>query len=324
MSIKLKAVSLFSGCGGFDWGAAAAGVNIIFANDLNSHAARAYRSLFPNVNFSEGDVRDIVQFPSADILIGCYPCTGFSVAARRKWKTRKRRDLHSNENNFLYREFIRALRQVEPKFLFVENVRGMTSASDGWFLERQIANFQKLGYEVKPKVLNACDYGVAQTRKRLFIVGVRKDIKKFQYEFLPPTHGPETKKAFKTLDCIIGDMKRWPEGEYYEAPFHGHYLTRNRKRSWREPSYTIVANANHVPLHPMGLPMRYLSKDKWEMRGVSNRRLSWRECARLQGLPSIMKVPDSLYERYRIVGNAVPPRFGEILLMPIVRYSKEK
>ena len=108
----LTAVSIFSGCGGFDWGAAQAGVKIIWANDNNPYASAAYRSLFPNIDFHEGDIRDIKKFPKADILIGCYPCTGFSEAAKRRAADMKtRRNLKDNDGNYLYREFLRALRQ---------------------------------------------------------------------------------------------------------------------------------------------------------------------------------------------------------------------
>src|SRR5687767_5631634 len=78
---QLTAVSLFSGCGGFDWGAVTAGVKIIWANDCDKYAAAAYKSLFPDVPFHEGDISEVEKFPEADILIGCYPCTGFSEAA---------------------------------------------------------------------------------------------------------------------------------------------------------------------------------------------------------------------------------------------------
>src|SRR5580698_10355060 len=107
----LTAVSIFSGCGGFDWGAMQAGVRIIWANDNDPYAAATYRSLFPDVDFHQGDIRDIEKFPKADILIGCYPCTGFSEAAKRRTiNMKKRRDLKANSGNYLYREFLRALR----------------------------------------------------------------------------------------------------------------------------------------------------------------------------------------------------------------------
>lgn len=323
MGVKLTAVSLFSGCGGFDWGAHQAGVNIIWANDINPHAANAYKSLFPYVEFVLGDIRNINNFPKADILIGCYPCTGFSVGARRRWRNNKERNLLENEDNFLYKEFLRALKQIRPKYLFVENVRGMASAKNGWFLKQQICGFKEHGYKVVYKLLDACDYGIAQSRKRIFIVGVREDIDSFNYAFKPPTHGPFRKSQYTVLKDAIWYMERWPKGEYFDYEFHGHYLTRNRKRSWDEMSYTIVANAHHVPLHPMGEPMRYIRKDKWAVVGDENRRLSWRECAAIQGLPSECIPSGTITDKYQAIGNAVPPTFGKILMEPIIEFERQ-
>lgn len=107
-----------SGDGGFDWGATQAGFSIIWANDIEPHAAFAYKSIFPEVPFIIGDIRTVSEFPEADVLIGCYPCTGFSIAARRRWIDRPERDLMKTPGNFLYLEFIRALKQVKPKFPF--------------------------------------------------------------------------------------------------------------------------------------------------------------------------------------------------------------
>jgi len=319
---SLTAISLFSGCGGFDWGATSAGVSIVWANDIDKHAAAAYRSLFPCSDFVHADVCDISKFPSADILIGCYPCTGFSVAARRRWKDRLERDLLSISGNFLYREYLRALRQVLPKYFFVENVRGMVSAHDGWFFKEQIRGFEDLGYTVYHKLLSAQDYGVPQSRQRVFIVGVRDDVSRdFNYEYAEPTHRNGSECSFRTLREAIGDMPLWPTGDFLERAYHGHYLTRNRKRGWDQPSYTVVANASHVPLHPEGEPMVFVEKDKWALCGDFNRRLSWRECARIQGLPDHINPGGELEDKYRVVGNAVPPAFGRILLEPVVQHE---
>lgn len=317
----LTAVSLFSGCGGFDWGAHRAGVKILWANDIDPVAAAAYRSLFPGVRFVEGDIGEVDQFPEADVLIGCYPCTGFSLGARRRWRGREDRDLKANDGNFLYREFLRALKQVSPRYLFVENVRGMKSADEGWFLERQIHAFRRAGYRVKHQLLNSADYGVAQARQRLFLVGVRSDVKRFKYEFPAPTHGVDGGPPRRALQDVIAGMAEWPEGEYCDVAFHGHYLTRQRKRGWDEQSYTIVANSHHVPLHPMGEKMRYLCKDTWELVGDQNRRLSWKECRRIQGLPDHLDPGGNLDQKYRVVGNAVPPAFGEQLLRPVAAFE---
>ena len=351
MTNNLTAVSLFSGCGGFDWGVQQAGIDIIWANDIDPHAAFAYQSIFPDVNFSEDDIANIKDFPRADVLIGCYPCTGFSLGSRRRAKTKDIRDLQLIDGNFLYKEFLRAIKIVQPKYLFVENVKGMLSADKGWFFEEQIKGFKNLGYRIQFAKLDASHYGVPQSRERVFIVGVRKDVKDFDYKFSTPTHGEGPlwqKKVFKdnkhtcrwsllakraqfgdyeaevmpmtSLLSAIGG-KTWADDEYLELAFHGHYLTRNRKRSWDNPSYTIVANYHHIPLHPSGKPMRYVATDKWELQGSENRRLSWRECAAIQGLPETCLPSGRLEDKYRVIGNAVPPSFGRILLAPIVEYE---
>jgi len=321
MAEKLTAVSLFSGCGGFDLGAQRAGVEIIWANDINSHAVAAYRSLLPAVPFTTGDISEVKEFPNADILIGCYPCTGFSEASRRRWRERAERDLHEREDNYLYKEFLRALKQVQPRYLFVENVRGMVSAAGGWFFNQQLHGFKDAGYKVRYAWLDASEYGVPQSRERLFIVGVRRDIKGWRYRFPKPTHGRRGEKQLVTISNAIRGMETWPDGEFLDYPFHGHYLTRNRKRGWGKPSYTIVADAHHVPLHPMGEPMVFVSKDTWSLQGEENRRLSWRECAVIQGLPTHVQPTGVLAHKYRVVGNAVPPTFGEALLLPVVSFE---
>jgi DNA (cytosine-5)-methyltransferase 1 len=310
MPKKLTAVSVFSGCGGFDFGLQTAGVKILWANDIDPPAGSAYKSLFPKTEFVLGDIKKIKEIPEADILIGCYPCTGFSEAARRKWKHRKIRDHYANDKNFLFREFLRVIDIVRPKAIFIENVRGMVSAEDGYFFKRQLNGFKRKGFrKLEYLLLDASNYGVAQTRKRIFIVGYHDDLGDVKYNFPEPTHGMG-KAPLVTLSDAIGHMDAWPEGEFYDAKFHGHYLTRNRKREWEQPSFTIVANAHHVPLHPMGEPMKQIGKDKWTLNGRLNRRLSWREGAIIQGLPETIEIDGSLTDKYMVIGNSVPPKLS--------------
>jgi DNA (cytosine-5)-methyltransferase 1 len=270
------------------------------------------------VEFVHDDIQNISRFPKADILIGCFPCTGYSIAARRRWGKSLSRDLKSDETNFLYWQFLRVLGQVKPKFAFIENVGGMVSADKGYFLEEQKFHFRRLRYEALYARLLASDFGAAQARERVFVVLTSYDMRPFNYEFPKPTHGPRGTQPNKVLRNVIWGMEEWPQGEFSENPFHGHYLTRNRKRGWDDLSYTIVAHADHVPLHPMGEPMRNIGKDDWELQGDLNRRLSWREGAAIQGLPEIISPSGNLDQKYRVIGNAVPPVFGEALLKPII------
>lgn len=326
MGNKLTAVSLFSGCGGFDLGAQQAGVEVIWANDINPHAAAAYRSLFGSVDFQLKDIADVAHFPRADILIGCYPCTGYSVAARRRWRDQSSgelvaRHLRQDEGNYLYWHFLRALSLVRPRYAFIENVGGMTSAEDGYFLEEQRYHFRRLHYDAVISTLQASNFGVPQSRERLFIALTHYDVRPFKYGFPRPSEGPGNALRQTVLRDAIWGMDEWPHGEFNDKPFHGHYLTRNRKRSWDEISYTIVAHGGHVPLHPMGEPMIPVGKDEWALQGNQNRRLSWRECALIQGLPATVAPSGGLRQKYQVVGNAVPPAFGKALLEPIISYE---
>jgi len=320
----MKAVSLFSGCGGFDKGAQLAGVDIVWANDIDSSAGKFYKSYFPKAEFVEKDIKTINDFPNADLLIGCYPCTGFSMASRRRWKNLENRDLKKNDTNFLFREFLRAVGIVKPKAIFVENVRGMLSANNGEFLAEQLNGFASLGFtKIKPLILNAAHYGVAQTRQRVFLVGVHEDYAANEFGSPIPSFGSAA-KPIRVLKDVIGDLDPWPIGEFFEGSFHGHYLTRNRKRAWDQPSFTIVADGHHVPLHPLGSPMEYVSKDKWRLGEGLNRRLSWRECSRIQGLPDIDDIDCTLLDKYRVMGNSVPPLLAKALVEPVVRFIKSK
>jgi DNA (cytosine-5)-methyltransferase 1 len=170
--------------------------------------------------------------------------------------------------------------------------------------------------------LNAADYGVGQMRHRVFFVGFHKDLGEINYTQPVPTHGPKTKRSYVTLEETIGDMEEWPEGDFFDGKFHGHFLTRNRKRTWDQPSFTIVAHGHHSPLHPIGEPMSFVSKDKWRLNGTVNRRLSWKECVRIQGLPDSIEIDGCLLDKYKVVGNSVPPKLAQIVTKPAIDILK--
>jgi DNA (cytosine-5)-methyltransferase 1 len=299
-TLKLRIVSLFSGCGGSDLGAINAGHKIIWANDILPVAKQTYLDNIPNVKYECKDIREIKQFPNADMLIGCYPCQGYTQGGRR---------VENDERNYLYREFLRCLRTTSPKFFVAENVSGMQKLFGGKFLRNQIYAYRAAGYRVTWASLDAKAFGVPQDRKRIFICGIRSDLG-LAYTFPDATHG-EGKLPYVTLKEAIGDLYKtnpWPKGEFDDSKFHWYYLSRNRKRGWHDVSYTIVANWRHVPLHPMGEPMFFISNDKWGLPKGRHRRLSYTECARIQGFPDSFKFNyGRIEERFKLIGNAVPP-----------------
>lgn len=303
------AVSLFTGCGGSDAGLAAAGFDVLMANDVLPYAKDVYLANHASTDYRLGSVANITSFPNADLLVGCYPCQGFSQGGARQ----------ADRNiNYLYLEFVRALNAINPRAFIVENVSGMKSSTYKHLLDDQIAKFSTAGtegYRVTHKLLSANDFGVPQERKRIIIVGIRKDFQ-LDYNFPNPTHGPMSDQPYRTIGETLNGMPDWPEGEFCEDPFHWYYLSRNRRRDWHEISKTIVSHMRHMPLHPISPPLRRIHTDSWVFESDARaRRFSYREAALLQGFAPGFVFPDSenssLAMRYKVVGNAVPPPLFE-------------
>jgi DNA (cytosine-5)-methyltransferase 1 len=324
---KLTAVSLFSGCGGSDLGASRAGAQIIFANDNYRPAVETYRRhkrliAGDDVDLRGCDVHDISRFPKAELLIGCYPCQSFTMGGPR--------DPNSDPRTDLYMEFTRCLNQTRPQFFVAENVTGLKWLSDGVYLDEQLESFLGTGgqYRISAKILDAKDYGVPADRKRLFIVGVRRNQFAW-YQFPEPTHGDASGlKPFashgKALEGLPLDAAKETYDEGRE-PFSWWYMSRNRKRQWDRPAFTVVANWRHVTLHPASPLMRLVSsnwrdgsKQTWEFTADYDvpkghdkldepRRLSWRECSVLQSFPLAFEPSGTIEQKYLQIGNAVPP-----------------
>jgi len=302
-------ISLFSGCGGSDYALQRAGYDIVWANDVWDVAAEIYEVNIQDANIEVGDIADFDTFPDAELLVGCYPCQSYSQAGSRDW---------DSNTNYLYRQFDRVLRIVRPKAFIVENVNGMAFGENYQLLWNQIYRYRLAGYKVKWAVLNAKDFGVAQNRRRIFLVGIRSDID-FEYEFPEATHGPGTERPYVTQRDVIANMIAWPEGEFNTEPFHWYYLSRRRRHTWAQPSPCIVGNWRHVPLHPMSPPLRRIHTDRWEFtRDGRARRFSYRECAALQGFAKKFRwSAGTVRDRFQAIGNAVPPPLFAAVLRPL-------
>ncbi|MGB0064796.1 MAG: DNA (cytosine-5-)-methyltransferase, partial [Terracidiphilus sp.] len=177
--VGVRAISLFSGCGGSDLALAGRGYDVVWANDVCEPACRTYESNLGSGRIECGDIAKYDKFPAAELLIGCYPCQGYTQGGKRDWEA---------PVNFLYRQFDRALRTVKPVAFVVENVNGMAYGESRGLLDNQLRRYRLAGYRVKWAVLNARDYGVPQNRRRVFLVGVKSSLD-FDYNFPVPTHG---------------------------------------------------------------------------------------------------------------------------------------
>ena len=180
-----RVVSLFSGAGGMDLGFEKAGFDIVWANDFFKEAVESYKkNVSKNVVYGDITKIDSSEIPDdIDLVIGGFPCQGFSVAnTKRSMK---------DERNFLYKEMLRIIKDKNPKFFVAENVKGLLSMEKGKVFEMIKKDFESLGYKVDAKLLNAAEYGVPQARERLVIIGNRLGVKN---PFPTPTHWVDSKQ----------------------------------------------------------------------------------------------------------------------------------
>lgn len=182
---KFRVISLFSGAGGMDLGFINAGFDIVWANDFFKEAVESYKK---NVDdrIVYGDITKIAssEMPDdIDLVIGGFPCQGFSIAnTKRSMK---------DERNFLYKEMLRVIDDKKPKFFVAENVKGILSMKKGKVFEMIKKDFKKLGYNVDARLLNAAEYGVPQARERVVIIGNRIGV---ENPYPKPTHWVDSKK----------------------------------------------------------------------------------------------------------------------------------
>ncbi len=309
----MKLISLFAGAGGMDLGFGKAGFNVIWANEYDSTIWETYKKNH-SAFLDKRDIREIKssEIPDCDGIIGGPPCQSWSEAGAL-------RGINDDRGKLFY-EFIRILTDKQPKFFIAENVSGMLADIHKSAVENIIRMFNEAGYDVSIKLLNAVDYGVAQDRKRVFYIGFRRDLKiKFEYPL------PIDKKL--VLRDVIWDLKdnvlpALPKNktngdncivenhEYMIGNFSTIYMSRNRVRSWDEPSYTIQAGGRHAPIHPQAPKMLFVEKDKRIfVSGKEDlyRRLSVRECARIQSFPDNFEFCyTDVANGYKMIGNAVP------------------
>lgn len=338
---RMVGVSIFSGAGGLDLGGHRAGIDVMLATDSMADAKATYGSLLPGTQFHLGDIRKLGTLPSADVLLGGYPCQPFSMGGPRRPA--------GDERSYLYREFARCLDVVRPRYFVAENVPGLSSLGRREILQEHLACFAEVGegYVITFAVLKAEQFGLPQRRRRLFMVGVRRDLGVY-YHFPPADHGPtagDGQKPFAAHGDVLVGLPEWPTGEFYERPddpegqWPWYYMSRNRKAKWDDPSYTVLANARHTSIHPASPSMQQVwsalsdgFKQGWEFSdGYDHldghmdrltlgrpRRLSWRECARLQTFPEDFEPAGGLMHKIELIGNAVPPQLGEVVLKGLV------
>jgi len=331
---KYSVVELFAGAGGLALGLEQAGFETKALLEIDKWACETLRKNRPNWNVIQGDITQISQTgikkylqddKEIDLLSGGYPCQSFSYAGNRLGI--------DDTRGTLFYDYALILDELKPKMFFAENVKGLVTHDKGKTFQTMLKVFEDVGYDVVYKVLNALDYGVAQKRQRVVIIGIRKDIKekiKDDFEFPKPYNKQLTlKDILKDVPpspCATYNEKKKevlkyvkPGGCWKDLPddvaraymkstyFMGGGRTGIARRlSWDEPGLTVLCSPSQKQTercHPDEL-----------------RPFSIRENARIQSFPDEWEFCGSLSQQYKQIGNAVPVNLAKEVGLSIIKY----
>lgn len=289
---QVKVVSLFSGCGGMDIGFSGGfeflnnwykvlPFDIVWANDINEFACKTYKHNLGK-EIVCGDVWDALDTmpDSADVVIGGFPCQDISVNGKCAGI--------SGSRSGLYRAMVEAVRRLKPKIFVAENVKGLLMRNNRSSLEKVISDFTNLGYQVDYRLYHAADFGVPQTRDRVFIVGTQPGI-----NFQPPKPVLSKGEHITALQAIA-DLEVIPEDE-------------SINHIWSKASRSPEQGDRCLKADRPGYTIRAECHGNIQFHYNQQRRISMREAARIQSFPDDFIFQSKLRETERQVGNAVPP-----------------
>lgn len=348
----MQAIDLFCGAGGMSIGAEMAGISVKYAVEIDKHAASTFAQNHKKTRLFNADIRAIDSsiFKWNDkaqqkIIFGGPPCQGFSTS------NQKNRDLH-NPNNWLYKEYIRLVKEIRPDWVVFENVKGLIETENGYFLDAVLKGFNDLGYTTSHFILNSVDYGVPQKRNRLFIIASLHGT-----QLNPPK--PITRKPITVKDALsdlpdldngnVLDEKEYKtiaENSYAKlmrknrSSCTNNLITRNSQKiidryahipqggNWEDIPIELMDNYADASRCHTGI-YRRLKEDEpsvvignyrknmlihpWKDRG-----LSVREAARLQSIPDSFKFNGSIGFQQQQVGNLVPPLLAKAVFKNLI------
>ena len=301
----LSVVSLFSGIGGLDLGFIYSGYNVIWANDFDKNAVKTYKSNIGS-NIVEGDITKLYKdIPQSDVLIGGFPCQPFSMMGKQQGFNDERGTL------FFTIQQIIELHQHKPKILVLENVRNLLSHDHGNTFKRMKKILNDLGYIVHAKVLDTKEFGLPQTRRRVFVVAFLKEV------FGDQANNYQYPQGYKLQTTVFDILDKSVDKKYFISEKFLPTILANGSGNYYSKSEIDLPIAR--PLTATMHKMHRANQDNYyhddinrqkfvatkERPMSSVRRLTPNECRKLQGFPSDWKFVVSDTQSYREFGNAV-------------------
>ena len=283
-------------------------------SEFDPYAIKNYNANFPNrINY--GDITKIKEdeLPDFDIIIGGSPCQNISIMRRRWTEGGKDEGLDGEESKLFY-DYLRILNQKLPKWFIFENVQNLINANNGEDFEIVKGSFEK-NYNIRFKIMNTAKYGIPQTRRRLYIVGQRKDLGDFNYDF--PTEVKLKITAFNLLEKTIDD-------KYYLSQKMFDYVMSEGTKNFKQKPETDLKIARPLTatmhkMHRAGTD-NYYNTEYHPVGKTKLRKITPREAARFQGLPDTYKIVVSDTQAYKLMGNAMSYNVVDKIVENLILY----
>jgi len=287
----LKAIDLFAGIGGFRLGFERKGCRMVYANDIDKYCCQTYETNFEKINCQDIRETDLDSVPNFDILLAGFPCQPFSLAGKRNGTKDKR--------GKLFFQVVKILNAKSPKAFVLENVKHLLHQNNGEVFKDFLNSLEWSGYKVFYKVLNSKDFGVPQHRERLYIVGFKNPSAEFSF--------PISDKHVILKNIL---EKNVDEHYYLSEKYYRGLIAHKKRHSNSGNGFGFeIANprgiARTLVSGNMGRERNLIkdrpnAKNRWGIR-----KLTVRECARIQGFPDSFKFPVTMTQAYKQIGNAV-------------------
>lgn len=335
---QYTAIDLFSGAGGLHIGFEDMGFQIKLCIDNNDLVEKTHKRNFPNIPMINRDInivateeiKQYIEGNTVDVIIGGPPCQGFSTIGKRASSDPEKRH-KKDPRNELVLTYARIIREIKPKFIVMENVKGILTLEGGNYLKNVLAILREAGYEVDYKLINMADYGVPEIRERVIIIGNRVGL---PVDFPQPDHSnnPDDKLPdWENCWDVIKDLEHLPD-----MPEFNHVALKHTEKNIER--YKLIPEGGRLPeslLSPdlyrknFGNTFKRLSRkkpaltmvpgnDAFPIHPTLNRSLTVREAARIQTFPDTMIFEGNRRQQGHQVGNAVPPLFSRKLASFII------